>query len=496
MRRIAALCAVGLFVPSLCAADPFNEFRIPAHSWQSGTALFSAFGSRYDASTASSTDERSKSQGARVSGDFRFDQGFDSERLAHGWGIGLAQDLNVTRSESAASNDFSAVRDRDKAWSRGPAEAVVLSGYVRSYREDSQIGLDVSANASAQWFDEIRVVDRMSINDQSISRYERRETNQQIRYLYDASLSSTLGFGVVRDATVVQDVFVLERRLEEAGALSRPLSAAGRARLAEVLVAIFPMVRAHERPTRFAWREIERVLREDGALKDGNLDAYSQAYAMESYRVGPDLRRTTGHFVGLRLQARHDHEISRYDQRTQYRTYDADTLYYSSDDSFADHQQLETNRFDLGPSIEWHRPMGWRCQWDASTRVLVGTRSREKGLLMESGLTVAWLVADRWQARGAFQHSREYRVPETGQEDHLIDHWMARTTLSLDYFLEDHLRLSARLSERQQRSTTLSPYDLSPRRQFVRLDDFSLALTYRFLGRVSAPGLMETMRPL
>ena len=496
MRGIAALCAVVLLVPSWCAADPFNEFRIPAHSWQSGTASFSMNASRYDASSAGIADQMSKSRNARVSGDLRFDRAYDSDRLAHGWTVAASHDLSLGRSESATSYDFSSEHDRQNGWNRAPAEGAVLSAYLRSYREDSRIGLQLSASGGAQWREDLWRSDRVILDDLTGSRTETRESRQQVDYRYSADLSAMLGLGLVRDATVVQDVYVIESRLKEAGVLSRPLSAAARAQLAQLLQTIPRLSRVHYRPTRFAWREIERVLREDGALVNGRLDAYSQSYAMESYRVGRDWRRATGSFVGLMLRGRHEHQIQREDQHTTYRSFVADTLYDARENSFARREDSEINQLDVGPSLEWHRPMGWRWQWDAFSRALIGARTKEKGLLTESGIAVAWLVADRWQAHGSMQQFREYRAPETGQGGYSVDRWCVGTTLSLDYFLEDHLKVTARYGQRQQRSTPFSPYLPSPRPFFNRIDDFYLALTYRFLGRVSAPGLMETMRPL
>lgn len=496
MRSIAALCAVVLLVPSWSAADPFNEFRIPAHSWQSGTASFSMKASRYDASSAGTTDQMSKDQSAQGSGDLRFDRAYDSDRLAHGWTIAVGNNLYLSRSERATSYEFSPTHDRQKEWSRAPVEAAVLSAYLRSYREDSRIGLQLSASGGAQWWENLWRSDRVTLDDLSDSRNETRDSRQQIDYRYIADLSAILGFGLVRDATVVQDVYVMERRLQEAGVLSRPLSAAARAQLAQLLQVIPRLYQVHNRPTRFAWREIERVLREDGALVDGRLDAYSQSYAMEFYRVGPEWRRATGSFVGLMLRGSHEHQIRREDEHTGYRIFLADTLFAVAENSFALHRDFEVDQLDIGPSLEWHRPVGWRWQWDAFSRALIGARTKEKGLLTESGIAVAWLVADRWQARGSLQHFREYRVPETSQSRYPVDRWSVRSTLSLDYFLEDHLKVTAQYVEGQERSTSFSPYLASPRGRFIRNDSIYLALTYRFLGRVSAPGLMETMRPL
>src|SRR5205823_173566 len=83
----------------------------------------------------------------------------------------------------------------------------------------------------------------------------------------------SLGHGRVRDATGVQLARLLEARLLEAGAIRAPLSRAAKERIAALYYLRPSLSVAHERPDRFFWREVGRVLREVGAEAELHLPA-------------------------------------------------------------------------------------------------------------------------------------------------------------------------------------------------------------------------------
>ena len=114
----------------------------------------------------------------------------------------------------------------------------------------------------------------------------------------------------------------------------------------------------------------------------------------------------------------------------------------------------------------------------------------------QSTVAGACLVADRWQARASVQQLRDYLDRAERLDSRPLDLWNVRWIVSLDYFVEDHLRLTAQYDETQQRERFNNRRIYGVVDNFTRQGWFSLSLNYRFLGRVSAPGLMETMRPL
>ncbi len=494
MRSIAALCAVVLLVPSWCAADPFNEFRIPAHSWQSGTASFSMNANRYSDSYDYGNPESREVSRALVSGGLRLQRGFDSDRRSTRWTIWMAQNLEASRTKANGTGLFTSLPERSEGWGRRQAGSFAFEGGVRGYPRTSSAGFDLSLGGTGQWFENVGRQDHVGFGSDPLGRDEVRSDLHSNSYTYSIAFSAMLGQGIVRDASVVEDVYVFESRLAAAGVLAHPISPEARAKLAQVLVIQATLGNAHDRPDRFLWREFERVLIEDGALTDAKLDSYSQLRLLESFRLSREWRRLAGHFAGLVVQGSHDHSIRRYDEHVRYRDFYDGSLLGAGEYSLHGDRRWESNRVSLGPAVEWHRPIGWRWQWDISSRVLWAALQREHGLRTQSSASGAWLVADRWQARVSAQHSRDYLFVGGRDDTSTRDQWSAEGVVSLDYFLEDHTKITAELRESQVRQ---GPVPRNPSGDtFFRSEGFFLALTYRFFGRVSAPGLMETMRPL
>src|SRR5262249_36178008 len=121
--------------------------------------------------------------------------------------------------------------------------------------------------------------------------------------------SASVGFGRVRDASVVFAVEVLEERLTATGALARPPSPEARQRLAELFFQRDEFSSPHTRPERFFWNEVERILRDDGALTGDAIGAESILLALEAVRPlvpnsqSSDFVRFRGFFVGPQISA-------------------------------------------------------------------------------------------------------------------------------------------------------------------------------------------------
>src|SRR5262249_49937216 len=113
------------------------------------------------------------------------------------------------------------------------------------------------------------------------------------------SLDASASWGRVRDATPVYQVEVLEERLRETGTLHQPLSRHAREQLAALYTVEGDVAFAHQRPTKYFWRELERILREDGVLDPGGLDAYAVQRLLEPITItGAIVARTAGYTVG------------------------------------------------------------------------------------------------------------------------------------------------------------------------------------------------------
>jgi hypothetical protein len=492
MKRLLLLaCCLAVALPARAATDPFAEFRIPDHAWRSGSASFGFSASRSDRNTDEQSD-RNDSQRSSLSGSLR--AGWDSDALQYALGVsahGLLE-KNDRRTEIDAP-PYQQRNDRD---ARTANEGWVLDGSLRTYPWKPPVGLGVSGTVQGAYLQNRSVFGyRRSQDYPEPLRQESDHTWIRHEYQTAAVASVSAGLGRVRDASVVYDVHLLEERLIEAGALARPLSAAARAKLAALYYVVPFYAAAHERPDRFAWREIERVLREDGALAEGGLDPYSVLRAREPAAPGGRTGRATrqrGWFIGPVGQFTTQHHISREEETVEDRTYVSDSLWSAAHGTWNRRLVSASDGLALGGTAEFHLPLGWRWQLDATTRATRPARAGERGLDVSNRASVSWFVADRWLASAALDQSRKYFRPRGAGEALEIDEWQTQAQASVAYYLEDRTSLALTLQQQQARST-YAPYE---GRAFSRYSYVSLGISYRFLGRLEAPGLIEPVRHL
>lgn len=485
--RLAGVAAGACLFTALAApcarADEFSEYRIPAQSWQSGSAQFAASGSRTKNGYKSSGSEVRSTRGYGAAGG-NYRRGFDSDGRAFSWSVASQLDADVDHAERVdlVSPTSWSVRD-----SRGQSQAqsLSLSASLRLNPAEGQFALQFDAGVGGRWeqgwWREAGRSQYVPTGDQTLSRH----SSQQHEYDYSAGLSAAAGLGRVRVVSVVEDVHILEQRLRATGALVRPLSAGARARLAQVLAAAGVIASAHERPERYRWHEIERVLADDGALGPGGLDAYSVLRAAEG--ASGRVYRSRGYFVGPVLQVQHDHRIYRDDFQdgTLFQPGLGSPVEYQSDAG----QRVvdEFNRAYVGGRAEWHHPAGWAWQWDADAEVLVPARPGERGGYSSAQLGGSWHVADRWLASVRSWHSRRYFSPRDS-DAWAEDAWSTQQEARLEYFLEDHLSLSVSLADRQFRLRQPGFYGALTE-QYNHDQRLSAGIGWRFLGRAEAPGL-------
>src|SRR5439155_78738 len=84
-----------------------------------------------------------------------------------------------------------------------------------------------------------------------------------------------------RAGTAVYEVEVRAGRLRGSGQLAQARSRDARERIAALYYVQPGYSAAHERASRFFWREVESALRDAGALRSGGLDAYNSFRADE-----------------------------------------------------------------------------------------------------------------------------------------------------------------------------------------------------------------------
>lgn len=493
VRYVSSLAALGAAVAGVLAlasfahADEFSEYRIPAQSYQSGSGQFGWSASRWrSGSQSGGTETQNVGAFGSASGSFR--RGFDSDprgfswTVRSGWTSDVSHDQRTLRDPSYVWSDRD---DRDQAHTQSAS----LASALRLNPGGGVLGFEFDAGVSGDWAEGWSREDSWNQYLPTADQAFHRNSTQRHLYGYTAQLSAAAGLGRVRYVSVVEDVHIMEERLREAGVLVRPLSAGARAKLARVLAAAGVISNAHDRAERYRWREIERVFAEDGALGPGGFDAWAVQRASEG--VVGRVYRSRGHFVGLVVQAQHDHDIQRSEFQDGHRYVPGVGSPAEYREAGGRRDEYEFNRAYAGVRARWHRPVGWAWQWDATAEALTPVRPGEQGWSSSAQLGASWHVADRWLASARSYYSRRYFAPRD-VDLWVEDHWSAQQSLRLEYFLEDHLSLSVSLDDLQDRGRMPDALTVTSDR-YQHYQRLSAGLGWRFLGRAEAPGLFGPM---
>lgn len=471
LRHSFVLLALALTAVAARAQSEFAGYRIPDHRWSTWSGNLSASGQRtkFDQPVDARFSDGRLDVQARTS----LTWGGDADRSQYA--LSLAPSFFGTRT-SAERHIGAPVRDEGTTRFREAIEAldVFTSGAI--YPARLPLGLSGSALFRGQfdqrWLSQSGIVRFPPAESRSVS----DENGHSYQYLSSVSMGPIVGR--VRNATPVLDARILEDRLARAGSLARPLSEDGRSKLAALLAMRGRLGNAHARPERYFWREVESLLRADGALGEQGLDAYSVLRVLEGVSPG-DAQR----FVGSSFQvfvtpvARRDHRNAA--GRTTNSLYDHDTLVVQgrSEFSSADHARLDA--LTVGWLAEYHRPIGLRWQVDA-TQQLSWNDARDVLFVLDRVATT-WGISDRWRASSNWTHSVFSRDRSGSRK---VGSWVLNHLAEVQYQLEDAWSLGASWTHAQEHG----------KQTFRRSDSFSLGVSYQFSGHFVAPGLVEPMQ--
>jgi len=479
IRRVLSL-VVFLFVTAsvASAADPYAEYRIPDHRWLSWSASLNGSGTRQLTHSGSQYVDRQYGGTGFTS----IVGGYDSD--AHSRAYGLSLQLSGDRhtfdlSDQRVFGTFDQHRrDQDTQ------ERASLFFAVSRFPWQAPLGFSLATSDAFQmsqsWSAEDKVTTRPPQFSFPGTREEETFNGTTGTYDANASLSASVNWGRVRDATPVYQVQVLEQRLRETGAIQSALSRGARERLTALYTVESELSFAHQRPTKYFWRELERLLTEDGVLGAGGLDAYTVQRLVEPLALSKSFARIRGYSFGPQviLTKQWSHASELFELRRQF--FVADTLFGSS--SFI-RPRTETNDHEEGISsgafVEYHRPFGMQWQADAFSRALV-SKGREN-LNLTSALNLAWAIADRWQWTGSVRHDA---LAQRADEVRKVTNWRLNAALNLNYFFEDAWAFQLGYAHRQDHSQT----------SFRRTDNYTLGVTYQFAGWLDAPAVFAPMR--
>ena len=508
MRRVTRITAgIALFVsPTIAAADEFSDFRIPENrSYSVRGRLQGSFSGIRMGQSFGPTRKGGSSQGALDGSGFwqreseRGVLSFSGASLVAGF-VGQQSE----RSEYVSSLPYYSL-STDASDSRGTDETLALDALVRRYPFASPVGLEASISGRVTSRQDWRHFNRSDLQEDPMTRLffnTTQEIEEHARY-YSGAFRVAAGYGRVRNATGVYAARILERRLLDLGIIKQPLGKGG----AEKLAALFYVERdfssAHDRPDKYFWRELERILTEDGALAEPGLDAHSVLRVLEPLIPTENaaipgalgFRRDVGFFVGLGITGQHVNQISKMRQHSH-------TVVIVDTNPPIEYETMDSQRNDngddivfAGPRAEFHRPIGMRWQVDAATDLGVAfeTDRVKEALQWSTNASAIYAISDRWFASLEAAHFRDYRQPPADKVISGMDTWQVLYGGGVGYFLEDGLVLNLTVIERQTRYQFTFPFS-SGYRIYARDTRAQLDVTYRFLGGLDAPGLMSPVR--
>lgn len=534
MRSAYFLSVICVYVlASGLLADDFAGFRIPAHRVYSVDGNFNLQlidqSSHYPAGQSYSTDSRQTSvnQYGHLSGTGYYLHDSDP------WRLRLSLDASTgglyykhASESSTGANVPSSSRNEDK--NRAMGEDWTVSGDVRGYPWAYPAGfladLDAAGSYQQSWY--------RSENDSRsgyVPGYRYLTTHREglSSYDYQVTADAGFGFGRVRDVSSVYDVYVLQQRLKAQGALARDLSAAAVQKLQELYYFSGEYTKIHDRSAKFYWQEVERILRDDGALTDNTMTAYTIHRIAESYlssthsssfrysnpsddfapgeergriygRKSNSFVRQRGFFVGLLGEVLHIHSIDRTSDAYHSENYAADTLTNLSDHSTNSTRRAFGDVNSIGALAEYHKPVGMHWQFDAMSELLLPLKNGNGAFILHDQAYATFLIDDRWRADFRIQHGRQILKKSSATLYGEANSWWTEAQFGLRYFIEDHVDINFTADQLQTARSFggflrgLHDYSPSQTPAFMRDYAFSIGLSYHFIGALEAHGIVPT----
>ncbi len=467
----AVLVCTSSAPPASAADSEFTDFRIPKHRWSSWFVDFSGSGrSQHSDFQGESADDGTLSGNLRST----MEWGYDSDRLQHR--IGLSANLAGSRRHAERTSADTLGRRSNEFSQHDAVEGLALQGSARIYPWEFPLGVDLSAFGDASFGQS----SAENAFDQRFAPFRTRSVSRDDADFNRQSVSATMSLGVgrVRDATGVYRARLLEQRLLDLNTLRRGLSRDAREKLAALFYVESAFSVPHDRPAKFFWREVERILREDGALEGDALDAYAVYRVIEPAFEKRSVSRNAGFFIGPSVTVLDFNEFRRRSSDFEGVRFFNDSLVDRFDRSLSDRATSHDSRVSVGGRAEMFVPIDLRLQFDAGSRVFYLDESEY--LVISSAAQLTYLIADRWSADAYVRHDWDRQGRRPGEPEA----WAVGYGGTIAYYLEDAWRLGLSWGggNRHQDGRDLSD------------QQFSLGVIYRISGSLDAPGVVDPVR--
>ncbi|MBI5060250.1 hypothetical protein HZB60_10785 [candidate division KSB1 bacterium] len=426
-------------------ADDFKDFRIPAHHVQK---WYLAMDGSYAQRHSSGIDYGDKAENYTGGASGYYSRLFDSDprRLS----FSLRGSGDGRRSWSHHDQIVTSGEHDQDSRTRQLNESVSGNADARLYPWAMAVGGEVSLGGAASYYQYWNSSGSQLVGDTLYSLHEDRRESWDYHYSGNADLS--VGYGRVRDVNAVYLTRIFEERLLESGYIESGLTAETRRKVAALLFQRSDYKSLHNRPDRFFWSDIEKLLRDDPAVRGRGLDAYNlyridEPLGSEAFR---SFLRQRGYFVGPVLSARHRNSIDR--STTYWQQIDAANGVITYDSARAEYQRSQSFDDDVlaGLRGEYFLPIGMRWQLGAAAEAVFALNDTVDGFETNSELSAEYVIAGRWQAAAGIFTNRRISEPSSPYSG-TYDTWSVGFSADLRYFVEDKLSINLDFDENQDR---------------------------------------------
>jgi hypothetical protein len=493
---LATASAVALSVAVVMTARPlgaseFSDFRIPENRWYSIGASAQLIGGTFRDQSAFFSERSSSADGHFGFGAVWALDADDRVYTLRAAGVVGAGSRSRDRSEDLSAFFPPGFAGRNVEESdddlRSDAWFAQIEARQYPFAVPLAFGIGGQAQIGNQHQDEEVFASHVFGDAGSVSETRLDRESNALHYEHFLTGFASIGWGRVRNATGVFEALLLERRLRHDGAITRALSAQARGRIAALYYLRPRFGVAHDRPDRFFWREVERVLRDDGALEGDALSAFDLFRVAEGY-IAPAAAtsRFTGLYLGGIVQIVGARLFDRATVRARNRIFLDDTL--TSDFTVEESIRTGGAREDIrvGGEARLELPLSERWQVSAAGSLVTPPRDFGESIFGSSEASATCFVADRWGVSGRAAYRRIIREPSSIGR---VAEWGTAYGGEVQFYAEDRLTLRLGIQAGEQSI------------RYAQFRDYSRALGFYFdvgygFGGLRAPGLIEPVRSL